>query len=369
MSAQPSVVTSFPSAAIPRRSLGALEQLLRAFREERPLTVVVGAGYKFTHALLNAVEERVDAEVDVVRLSNPAQDPIECMRAIVQSIGFSTDGLELRDLQQILTMFLSYQKTHRRRTILYVENAHEASGWTLDTLDQMVARETRKRNGLFVLLAGNDSLSNVLRKPSLPALSAHADSRIKCNAFDLGETREYINRFVEADGRGEISELFEFDAITLVHDISEGVPDTINQLLGECLNSSESTPISPGVVEHIAAELQLLPESNAIGLTIAAETHRGWLKARLGNELVTRTTIEAEKLLIGRGSNCDLKLFAPIVSREHAIVLSSKDGVRVLDLGSTNGTFVNGERIENCQLEAAAKIRIGDYVVEYSPRK
>ena len=256
LSAQPSVVTLFPAAALPRRNVGAFDQLLRAFRERRPAAVVLGSGYKFTRALIDKLTERVEADVDVVRLTDPRPDPLRCMQRIVQSIGFCTDDLDLKDLQQVLSMFLAYQRSHQRRTILYVESAHEASAWTLETLDRLVAKAAKNKNGLFVLLAGDRSLEQVLRRPGFPALRSSSDFRVKLSAFELGETREHICRFVEADGRGEISEIFEFEAITRVHDISDGVPDTINQLIDVCLKNSPEAPISPRLVEQAAAELR-----------------------------------------------------------------------------------------------------------------
>lgn len=367
MSAQPSVITKFPPAALPKRNVGALDLLLRAFRECRPTAVVLGSGYKFAPVLIDELTKRVAADVDIVRLTDPKPDPLRCMQKIVQSIGFCTDGLDLSDLQQILSMFLAYQRTHQRRTILYVESAHEASAWTLDTLDQLVARETRRKDGLFVLLAGDRSLEQVLRKPGFPALQSNTDFRIKLSAFEIGETREHIYRFVEADGRGDISEIFEYDAITRMHDISEGVPDTINQLIDECLKNSPETPISPTLVEHAAAHLRLPYVTDEFALLCDTAASSGWLEVRLGDELVDRHAFDREQLIIGRSARCNIRLYAPTISREHAMMLKLQGNLKIVDLGSTNGTFVNGRRIDNFQLDGPATIRVGDYAIAYSP--
>lgn len=62
-------------------------------------------------------------------------------------------------------------------------------------------------------------------------------------------------------------------------------------------------------------------------------------------------------LVIGRSSRCDLMLLDPEVSRRHAR-LDSQDGmVYVSDAGSSNGTFLNGRRIEG-----AAEVRRGDTI-------
>jgi len=49
--------------------------------------------------------------------------------------------------------------------------------------------------------------------------------------------------------------------------------------------------------------------------------------------------------VVGRAVICDVPVYDPTVSRRHAELTLAADGVRVQDLGSSNGTFVNGTRI------------------------
>jgi len=56
------------------------------------------------------------------------------------------------------------------------------------------------------------------------------------------------------------------------------------------------------------------------------------------------------KLVIGRGSDCDLILHEPEMSRRHATIENSGDVIFLRDLGSANGTFVNGVQVRNAVL-------------------
>jgi pSer/pThr/pTyr-binding forkhead associated (FHA) protein len=56
------------------------------------------------------------------------------------------------------------------------------------------------------------------------------------------------------------------------------------------------------------------------------------------------------RLVIGRGSDCDLVLDEPEMSRRHAVIENSGDGMFLRDLGSANGTFVNGVQVRNAIL-------------------
>jgi hypothetical protein len=61
-----------------------------------------------------------------------------------------------------------------------------------------------------------------------------------------------------------------------------------------------------------------------------------------GKEIPLRTP----KFLIGRGTECHLRPNSELVSRHHCLLIIGESGVSLRDLGSTNGTLVNGERAQ-----------------------
>ncbi|RYZ07411.1 MAG: FHA domain-containing protein [Myxococcales bacterium] len=74
----------------------------------------------------------------------------------------------------------------------------------------------------------------------------------------------------------------------------------------------------------------------------------------MGPVMVRCGTTECElrvgSLLIGRGTECDLVLEDPLVSRLHARIQVEAEGVKVEDLYSTNGVYLNGERVMQARL-------------------
>ena len=69
------------------------------------------------------------------------------------------------------------------------------------------------------------------------------------------------------------------------------------------------------------------------------------------------------EIVIGRSSDLDMVLVEDMVSRKHAKILTDEIGVAILDLGSTNGTFVNGEKIRKVDLKDGDRILIGTSII------
>ncbi len=85
-----------------------------------------------------------------------------------------------------------------------------------------------------------------------------------------------------------------------------------------------------------------------------------WMKFRN-----THVPLHQGQILIGRGMSCSIVIAGNRISREHARVVVRGAKLTIEDLGSSNGTLVNGIRISDVQqLAAGDRIEIGDEVLE-----
>jgi hypothetical protein len=78
-----------------------------------------------------------------------------------------------------------------------------------------------------------------------------------------------------------------------------------------------------------------------------------------------RVALNDEAATIGRLPDCAVPLSDPQVSRQHAEVRRGPDGFRVVDLGSTNGTTVNGSIVSEQALRDGDVISVGNTAIRY----
>jgi diguanylate cyclase (GGDEF)-like protein len=68
-------------------------------------------------------------------------------------------------------------------------------------------------------------------------------------------------------------------------------------------------------------------------------------------------------LVLGRGRDADIRIQGDGISRAHARIHVGSGTVEIEDLGSTNGSFVNGERVSRCPLQDGDKLQLGSSTI------
>ena len=95
-----------------------------------------------------------------------------------------------------------------------------------------------------------------------------------------------------------------------------------------------------------------------------APVHAGLIVQR-GGRLERVVRWEAERLTMGRATECDVLLATPEVSRRHALLVREGERFEVRDLESINGTFVNGEKVARRTLQVGDVIRVEDFEITF----
>ena len=339
-----------------RRHSLAQSKLNRALQDQRPVAVMIGADSfelgRVTGEFVRSLDERTTG----IRLRQPQANALAAFAEINRAIGFDPKDLTLSDLQNVLTLFLEHQCNHRHRTVLCIEKADEQSMWLLDCMARLIKSTGSSEAGrsLLIVLSGSNRLTDLLRNTAFDAIREKAGLPIRLPPFSIFETREFLRQLCNSAGIGDVQSMFEFDAVDRLQSVSGG----------RCA--------TPKVVVQAARNLRA---ADSLGTTSAsarptavrgsAETVRRLL-IRCPDRPVQEFSLKAGRFMVGRMSTADIHLPSPAVSRRHALIIDSGEAIQVLDLDSTNGTFVQSERISEVTLKPGSVLTIGDCEIEYA---
>ncbi|HAJ95684.1 MAG TPA: FHA domain-containing protein [Actinobacteria bacterium] len=111
--------------------------------------------------------------------------------------------------------------------------------------------------------------------------------------------------------------------------------------------------ISDEISESILNELKKIPAGKS-GLLVIK-----------GPNIGDKFFIDNEEFSIGRSPESNVLLDDITVSRKHAILKRDKDGYRLIDAGSLNGSYINSNIVEEAILRNGDRVQIGKYIFLY----
>jgi len=85
---------------------------------------------------------------------------------------------------------------------------------------------------------------------------------------------------------------------------------------------------------------------------------------KLNSTVIKELSIDQDEIIIGRDSGNDVQIDNIAVSREHAKIIRGQNCYLIEDLNSTNGTFVNGKKINKKFLKEDDEISIGKHSLQ-----
>ncbi len=284
-----------------------LRQLHTAFNDARPLVALTGSSTTDTSQLVSSFLDGINSDVTVVRIGKSCIDPLEGMREVIRSTGFLPREMDLVELDIMFMKFLSLQRFHHRRTIFVIEETPDNEGWVRDKVRNLVELEKAGNFGLIVLLSReSDSDENI----DLPVLQEEV-------------SQATISR-----------------------------PKKLRKLFP----TVPLTPMPKAKNGSRRDELKVNTDDNTIPINIVL-SHQG--------ETMHELTLEQPRIMIGRAEDNDLCINNTNVSRHHAILVRHGAAAMLMDMNSTNGTFVNSQRIKDQVVVHNDIIAIGNHQIKY----
>jgi len=344
------------------------------------ITGEIGSG-KTT--LIESFLKEVPAEVVVAQINQTQVSPIDFLQSVLAQFGFSPFKMRKAELISTLNNFLIEQYAAGRKVLLIVDEAQNLSMRVLEEIRMLSGVETTKEKVLRIILAGQPELNNKLDAPVLEQLTQRIRLRFHLQTLSDAETQAYIQHRLDVAGAGD-RELFEADTFAEIFRYCGGVPRLINTLCDTAMMAaftSDRGVVTRADIASAVEELRWQPynvrphqhiEESAPALKPAPRPVPASGPPSLGRLLVAtdgRTVQEVAlrigRLIVGRTPDNDVQIDSRFISRHHCQVITKTNSCVIEDLNSTNGIYVNTNRVRRHYLNDGDVVLVGKHELIY----
>ncbi len=323
------------------------------------ITGEIGSG-KTT--LIHSLLANMDEDVLVAKIHQTQLDELEFYQSILVEFGLEPFKAASKvELLSMLNSFLKEQSEKDRQVVLIIDEAQNLSARVLEEVRLMTGLETSKGKILNLILAGQPELKEIIDAPGMEQLNQRIRFRFHLTALSETETAEYIEHRLKMAGNKRRDKLFGKGTVPLIHHYTGGIPRLINILCDTAMLSAFAdgkSKITIKMIEEVIMELQWSPYSERAQNPAhprdiySLEQQAPKLIIEIsGSENKRDYVLEKETVKLGRFESNDIRFDSRYISGHHAKIVTIQGQSYVVDLGSRNGTFVNGHRISKCRLK------------------
>jgi hypothetical protein len=300
----PSAPDSHASPPVRDAILDAARYLDQCLRDHRPFGIVLSQSHPFLVGTVDEFLRALRAGVRAVRLPAPTDSAHTFLEAILLNLGFEPFEASVDDLQRLLLVVFRQARQDGGHCVVVLDQAQNFGPRVFEAIRDLVrSMAGSEAEPLFVLTGG-------------PGLARVLDSRGMANVANLTRQRHVAG--LTAD-----------------------------------LPASAGAAASP------------LPETPAAPAAVAAGAAGVYLIVTLDDRELVRVPVEHDRVLIGRSKHNDVVLPSRFVSRHHAMIIASAEGPVLMDLKSTNGTYVNSRAVRARMLHDGDWISVGNYRLRF----
>ena len=218
------------------------------------ITGEVGTG-KTT--LCRAFLEKIENETEAAYIFNPKLDSIQLLKTINDEFGISSNKNTIKDLIDVLNIFLMKKKASGKNVVLIVDEAQNLSNEVLEQLRLLSNLETNQSKLLQIIMVGQPELKDMLDSHELRQLGQRINVSSHLLPLTAKETIEYVQHRIHIASRKPGTKFARL-AFYFIYKFSRGIPRLINIVCDRSLLTAYSLDqhrITAGIVRSSIREL------------------------------------------------------------------------------------------------------------------
>ncbi len=312
-------------------------------------------------AFLNTHREHGEAAV----VNGQGLNTAALLEGMLRQFGYQLDTSSTAELLAMVRVFCLQQTTSHRSPILVIENAQDLNPSALNALCELAAMHVRGIAALKIVLVGTRPLAAMLEGESRTNLKKRLSKDHHLRPMSSDETRHYVHTKLKAAGSEAPDELFPRAICEEIWQASGGWPGIVDRLALLAIARSTTLPVSIDKIERPVLPQGTWLTSKSSGKQKAKKKEPPRVIVSSGGKTLKEIVFDRPRLLLGRSAHNDIAIDSKFISRHHALLVRYGSTTFMMDLNSTNGSFVNSKRVSNHVLIDGDILSIGHHRLKY----
>lgn len=327
------------------------------------LGILQGPTLSGKSTVLRQFIESLPAEVATAGIDAKGLTPESMLSSLLGQFGYSLDLKSANELQSMLRVFGMQQTASGNPPVITLDNCQYLDNKVLSILCELADVRANRQGAFRIFMACQRNVEALIGTPELQGIAARVTGIHRLRPMAMQETRDYLYAKLYAAGAATPADILPQPVCADIHMAGGGWPGVVDRLAAFALSKATSLPVTPDLVER-----RQLPDDMKEAVALSGTTDdvsRPRVYVSRDGELLKEIDFERARLLIGRSAHNDLSLESRFVSRNHALLVCHGVSTLLMDLNSTNGTFVNSRRISNHVMRHEDVISLGSYRLKF----
>ena len=349
----------------------ALEAILTACNKPHGLALLQGPPLSGKSTLVRHLVDSLDVDQEYAVVDGTGLNNTTLLEVALREFGFDAELDCDNELLAMLRVFATHNATNYRPPLLVIENAHRLYPSALSALCSLAELRSRKENRLIsalkILLVSDRSLDSIVEAPAMGAIAERVAVNFQMRPMSCDDAKAYLREKLRRAGSRVPEYVFPNSVCVELWDASGGWPGVLDRIAMLALSHSDSPPVSIAVIEQLTSPYSDWSEQSTAELehTVGINPESPRLLVTKDGETLQELAFNQRRLLIGRSEDNDVTIASRFISRHHLLLVRQGNTTCIIDLNSSNGTFVNSKRVSNHVLLDNDIVSLGNHRIKF----
>ncbi len=287
------------------------------------------------------------------------------LELVLSQFGYDLKLSSVGELVNMVKVFVVQQTASDHAPLLIIENTHALNPSALRVLCELAELKVKQKSALRLILASDRSISSIVEAPAMASIFKRLTGDFHLEPLTKDETTEYLHAKLRAGGCVDPQGVLPDDVCEALHSASGGWPGIVDSLVRLAMGKADIFPIRKDQIERLLTsngKPLLVGENDETSAVLAGPPK---LYLTYNGRTLREIDVDRPRLLVGRSDHNDLCINSRYVSRHHALFFKRGSATVLMDLNSTNGTYVNSRRVHNHLLNHDDVISIGNHGIKF----